>query len=84
MLKEIFLIFQLRISCGIYILYVASIKPLYHLVNTMVLNVAFSESDLDYHGSKIAHDLNSGVGGLVWCWPLVMEASEDQGRKGQM
>jgi hypothetical protein len=44
MLKAIFLVLQLRSSCGMHNLYVASIRPLYHFKNDVVLKDVFSES----------------------------------------
>jgi len=66
MLKEIFLMLQLRNSYRMCSICVASIIPLYHLENVALLSVVFSEPCLDCHGSNIftMHPLSGIVGYL--------------------
>jgi hypothetical protein len=68
MLKAIFLMLQLRISCRMCSLCVVSTIPLYHLKNVALLSDVFSESGLDCHGSNIfaLHPLL----GIVGCLPI--------------
>jgi hypothetical protein len=57
MLNSMFRVLQLRNSCGMRNLCVASSNLLYHLDNVVLLKVVLFESDLECHGSNIFSNL---------------------------